>query len=182
MMRDRLRAGPPTEASRVSFLFSAISPECSCARPLSAASRDSGADPLSACTSNEGVHGRHRRATGGTMIITPAATRRPCFRRSSASSAAGLVLDQVFDHLAEIDRSDDGGRQGLCRLVSREMDVGARLAVDRVLDRSARAMARRQAGHGEGRSLQPRRFHDPKAASPNAPSSANVDSISVAIH
>ena len=77
-------------------------------------------------------------------------------------------------------RSDHDRRQGIHAAARAEVDVGARLAVDCVLARSARALARRKAGHGHRRSLQLQGLHRSQGrVADRADASTNLDSVSV---
>ena len=104
---------------------------------------------LAACTSNERrghrrPPARRRNAHHSDARATPTIVFPPFVNELIGR----LVQDMVFDRLAEIDTmlTTIGDKSFTPRLATK-LDVGARLAVDRVLDRSARALARRKAGH-----------------------------------
>ena len=101
-----------------------------------------------------------RRAIGGTIIIAAPASRVELFppfvddQIGAARPGSGLRPARRDQR-----RSRHGRRQGLHAAARAEVDVVAGFAVDRLLARSARAVARRQAGDGERRALQLQALH-----------------------
>ena len=175
---------PPTEASRVSFSRPSLSPECSCARPRPTAFSRPWCLPSSPrARSNEGgsksgASGADRRHPHLRGARRP---RRPSFRRSSPSRSAADRRPGLRPPRGHLERADDDRRQDFYAAARQELDVGARLAVDRVFVRPARPLARRQAGNRRATSATASRsFTDPKVGlAGRGDCSRNVDSVSV---